>query len=239
MTANPCLPLRSRAPRTAFTLIELLTVIAIIGILAAILIPTVGKVRTAARKVQCVSNQRQLALGVLAYAYDNKGRLPATDRSVVPIVRWMFQVAPYVGRSGGNYSNISNGRITAVFQCPSDPPRVEAFATINDPGNPGDAVSYLHMLPVPLTSRENGSERRNLSQVTDHSRHPMLVDGRKDGGNGVGSAFYKNNEEFASIVKGTTGFMHDDGANVAYYDGSVKYRSNPTWTSVRGFSDLP
>jgi len=239
MNSPSCLFPRSGTRRAAFTLIELLTVIAIIGILAAILIPTVGKVRTAARKVQCVSNQRQLALGVLAYAYDNKGRLPAYDRSVVPIVRWMFQVAPYVGRTAGDYGNITNGRITAVFQCPSDPPRVEAFATITDPGNPGDAVSYLHMLPVPLTARENGNEQRNLSQVTDHSRHPVLVDGRKDGGNGVGSAFYKNNVEFASIVKGTTSFMHDDGANVAYYDGSVKYRKNPTWTSVRGFPDVP
>ena len=59
----------------AFTLIELLTVIAIIGILAAILIPVVGKVRASARNSQCLSNVRQLALANLLYASENKGQL--------------------------------------------------------------------------------------------------------------------------------------------------------------------
>ncbi|MDR1282158.1 MAG: DUF1559 domain-containing protein [Opitutaceae bacterium] len=60
----------------AFTLVELLTVIAIIGILAAIIIPTVGKVRESARSAQCLSNLRQLALGANLYAEDNKGMTP-------------------------------------------------------------------------------------------------------------------------------------------------------------------
>src|SRR5690606_6032836 len=59
----------------AFTLIELLTVIAIIGILAAILIPVVGKVRASARNSQCLSNVRQLAMANLLYASENKGQL--------------------------------------------------------------------------------------------------------------------------------------------------------------------
>ncbi len=60
----------------AFTLIELLTVIAIIGILAAILIPTIGRVRESARAARCISNQRQLGSGILLYAQANKDRLP-------------------------------------------------------------------------------------------------------------------------------------------------------------------
>lgn len=60
----------------AFTLIELLTVIAIIGILAAILIPTVAKVRNAASKATVVSNFRQIGNAVLMFASDNKDRLP-------------------------------------------------------------------------------------------------------------------------------------------------------------------
>lgn len=62
--------------RAAFTLIELLTVIAIIGILAAILIPTVGKVKESAAKSACAGNLRQLTLGTLAYANDHRGTLP-------------------------------------------------------------------------------------------------------------------------------------------------------------------
>ncbi len=64
------------ASRRAFTLIELLTVIAIIGILAAILIPTVGKVRSTAQGARCVSNLRQIGQQILAYANDSKGQLP-------------------------------------------------------------------------------------------------------------------------------------------------------------------
>lgn len=59
-----------------FTLIELLTVIAIIGILAAIIIPTVGKVRDTAAKSVAASNLRQIGQAAQIYASDNKDQLP-------------------------------------------------------------------------------------------------------------------------------------------------------------------
>jgi prepilin-type N-terminal cleavage/methylation domain-containing protein len=59
-----------------FTLIELLTVIAIIGILAAIIIPTVGKVRETANRTVSSSNLRQIGQAALIYAADNKDSLP-------------------------------------------------------------------------------------------------------------------------------------------------------------------
>ncbi len=60
-----------------FTLIELLTVIAIIGILAAIIIPTVGKVRETARRSVDSSNLRQIGQASLIFASDNKDAFPA------------------------------------------------------------------------------------------------------------------------------------------------------------------
>jgi prepilin-type N-terminal cleavage/methylation domain-containing protein len=59
-----------------FTLIELLTVIAIIGILAAIIIPTVGKVRETARRTVDSSNLRQIGQAALIFAADSNDQLP-------------------------------------------------------------------------------------------------------------------------------------------------------------------
>ncbi|MDR1279997.1 MAG: prepilin-type N-terminal cleavage/methylation domain-containing protein [Opitutaceae bacterium] len=71
-------PRIARVSPAAFTLIELLTVIAIIGILAAIIIPTVATVRKSARWAQGSSNIRQVAMGMIMMAEENRGRLIRT-----------------------------------------------------------------------------------------------------------------------------------------------------------------
>ncbi len=62
--------------RRGFTLIELLVVIAIIAILAAILFPVFAKAREKARQTSCLSNVKQLILGVMQYAQDYDERIP-------------------------------------------------------------------------------------------------------------------------------------------------------------------
>src|SRR5690606_19287650 len=66
--------------RRAFTLIELLVVIAIIAILAAILFPVFARARENARRASCMSNLKQIGLGVMMYVQDYDERYPPAYR---------------------------------------------------------------------------------------------------------------------------------------------------------------
>lgn len=93
----------SRQPsssRIGFTLVELLTVIAIIGILAAILIPVVGTVRQSARSASAAVTLRDLGNGLRLYCNDNKNILPG------PI----WSGSNYAGYVYDNSTSSTNGR---------------------------------------------------------------------------------------------------------------------------------
>jgi prepilin-type N-terminal cleavage/methylation domain-containing protein len=95
--------------RSGFTLIELLVVMAIIVILAALLLPTLGRCREAGRASACLSNIRQLGIASAAYASDYKGSLPS-------FLTWLYS-KNYDLTSGALYPYLKS---KGVYRCPTD-----------------------------------------------------------------------------------------------------------------------
>ena len=106
-----------------FTLIELLIVIAIIAILAAMLLPALQNARESSKRIKCVNNLRQIFTGLAQYGNDF-GYYPAAKPKVYENFNqqwWYFRLAPYVGisRKPQNWVDASNIRNGGVFCCPS------------------------------------------------------------------------------------------------------------------------
>lgn len=102
--------MRSRKLTGGFTLIELLVVIAIIAVLAALLLPTLGRAKTLAQRISCVNNAKQLGLAMQMYGDDDGGLLPAAHG----VVTWgATNPPPWSEPLAVYYKN------TNILRCPS------------------------------------------------------------------------------------------------------------------------
>jgi prepilin-type N-terminal cleavage/methylation domain-containing protein/prepilin-type processing-associated H-X9-DG protein len=209
--------------RKGFTLVELLVVIAVIGILIALLLPAIAATRDGARAVVCKSNLRQIGLSLHTYAEGHGGRFPWTEHSDED-KSWIVTLSPYLED------------VDAVRVCPEDPLGLEWMTNEIK----GSSYGINNFVADPEVEGYSGS----LRKLRDASRLVVLfeADPEREGAHGTDhihcSQFYSPVYKMLGKVF-EMGFREidtdrhgGDAANYLFADGHVTLISETTLQAI-------
>ncbi|RRJ95697.1 type II secretion system protein [Opitutaceae bacterium TAV4] len=201
--------------KSAFTLIELLAVIVIIGILAALTLTAISRVRTQARAAKCLSNIRQYCLATSLYATDHQGILPCTNYNQVKADDLFLE-----------------GQDTAIYLMPYMNVRATNFTVVHD-------IIDCTEKDLPLLNYtgtktrtygfNNLMNRQNLNAFTAPSRQVWIMD-MADGGRWIRPGTLKGTSAAFQLRKAFPR-PHMGKLGVGFLDGHAQLRrlSSLTW----------
>jgi prepilin-type N-terminal cleavage/methylation domain-containing protein/prepilin-type processing-associated H-X9-DG protein len=201
--------------RRGFTLIELLVVIAIIAILAAILFPVFARAREKARQTSCLSNLKQLGLGMLMYAqdYDERfcsigasgdGRNTGITTQIPEMGNWCWYGSPYYYWQGWQWAVYPYVKNKQIYLCPSTEYNYYGVAyglPWHCPNSAGTGLAYLFYLPQKMANFARPAETLMITEK----------------GAGGGNCYLLSAQYYACRIS------HNDGMNIAYVDGHSKW----------------
>lgn len=203
-----------------FTLIEFLVVIAIIGVLVALMLPATRSSRGAARRAQCSNNLKQIALALRHYADDHKTLPPActVDENGKPLHSWRTLILPYIEQKP-LYDTIDLSKPW------DDPANLEAFKTrvpvfqCPERDCPADHTKYLALVGPKACFQS--TRPRPFSEITkSHSETAMLIE--VDPGHAVHwMAPHDADEALLLSLDQKSKLAHASRIHVALADGSI------------------
>ncbi|MGV3485759.1 MAG: DUF1559 domain-containing protein [Planctomycetaceae bacterium] len=187
---------RPRRLPHAFTLVELLVVIAIIGVLIGLLLPAVQAAREAARRASCMNSVSQIGLAMHNFEFGREHLPSGVISEEGPIrseelgqhVSWTTQILPYIEQQAvfnhfdpeaGTYAPVNREvreMVISVFTCASNP---FAFATIDQKLGLSHYAGCHHDSESPIDADNNGllylNSQVKYSEIIDGSSHTILI----------------------------------------------------------------